>query len=62
MRVKGTEMRGVTSSSDRIAGMNILADSIAEFNEKEQKILASVRVVGADGSDIMRRDLLPALE
>ena len=62
VRVKGTEMRGVTSSSDRIAGMNILADSIEEFNEKEQKILASVRVVGADGSDIMRRDLLPALE
>ena len=30
VRVKGTEMRGVTSSSDRIAGMNILASSYQE--------------------------------
>ena len=61
VRSKGTVMRGVTSSSDRIAGMNIVADSIAEFNEKEKKILESVKVVDADGNNIMRRDLLPPL-
>ncbi len=61
VRAKGTVMRGVTSSSDRIAGMNITADSIEEFNEKEKRILDAVKVVGADGSDIMRRDLLPPL-
>ena len=62
VRVKGTEMRGVTSSSDRIAGMNIVADSIEDFNEKEQKILSNVRVVDINGNDIMRRDLLPNLK
>lgn len=62
VRIKGTEMRGVTSSSDRIAGMNIVANSIAEFNMKEKKILESVRVVDINGKDIMRRDLLPELE
>lgn len=62
VRIKGTEMHGVTSSSDRIAGMNIVADSIEEFNEKERRILASVRVVDVNGSDIMRRDLLPELK
>ena len=61
VRAKGTVMRGVTSSSDRIAGMNITAGSIEEFNEKEKRILDAVKVVGADGSDIMRRDLLPPL-
>ena len=62
VRIKGTEMRGVTSSSDRIAGMNIVADSIADFNEKQRKILASVKVVDVNGVDMMRRDLLPDLE
>lgn len=61
VRMKGTEMRGVNSSSDRIAGMNIVADSIEEFNEKEKKILESVRVVDINGNNIMRRDLLPKL-
>lgn len=62
VRSKGTEMRGVTSSSDRIAGMNILADSVEEFNAKRRRILDSVRIVDIHGADIMRRDLLPALE
>ncbi len=61
VRVPGTVMRGVTSSSDRIAGMNIVADSVEEFNAKEQIILSSVKVVDADGNDMMRRDLLPPL-
>ena len=62
VRIKGTEMHGVTSSSDRIAGMNIVADSIEEFNAKEKKILENVRVVDVNGRDIMRRDLLPELK
>ena len=62
VRIKGTEMRGVTSSSDRIAGMNIVADSIDQYNEKLQKINASVKVIDANGNDIMRHDLLPQLK
>ena len=61
-RVKGTEFFGVTSSSDRIGGMNIVADSIEEFNEKERFILDHVRIVDNHGNDIMRRDLLPELQ
>lgn len=62
VRIKGTKMNGVTSSSDRIAGMNIVADSIEEFNKKEKKILESVKVIDINGNDIMRRDLLPELK
>lgn len=58
VRLKGAEMHGVTSSSDRIAGMNITADSVAAFNKKHKMILDSVKVIDAKGNDIMRRDLL----
>jgi phosphoribosylamine-glycine ligase len=62
VRTKGTEMKGVKSSSDRIAGMNIIADSIEEFNRKERMILQTVRVVDDQGNNIMRKDLLPELK
>lgn len=57
-RIKGTEMHGVTSSSDRIAGMNIVADSIEDFNRKEKIILQNVKVIDINGNDIMRKDLV----
>ena len=62
VRLKGTRMNGVNSSSDRIAGMNIVADSIEDFNRKQRIILDHVKVVDSEGNDIMRRDLLPDLE
>lgn len=61
VRIKGTEMRGVTSSSDRIVGMNIVADSIEQYNEKLCKINDSVKVIDVEGNDIMRHDLLPKM-
>lgn len=61
VRIKGTPMRGVTSSSDRVAGMNIVADSIEQYNEKLHKINETVKVVDIEGKDIMRHDLLPDL-
>jgi len=61
VRIKGTEMHGVTSSSDRIAGMNIVADTKEQYNEKLHRINQTVKVVDSDGNDIMRHDLLPNL-
>lgn len=62
VRIKGTHMRGVTSSSDRIAGMNIVADTIEEYNAKREKINNTVKVMSENGEDIMRHDLLPELK
>lgn len=62
VRAAGTQMRDAASSSDRIAGMNILADSVEDFNRKEKQILKSVKVVDIQGNDIMRRDLLRPLQ
>ena len=61
VRIKGTEMHGVTSSSDRIAGMNIVADSVDDFNKKEKIIIENVKVIDINGNDIMRKDLLSEL-
>ena len=61
-RAKGTQMRGVNSSSDRVAGMNIVADSLEDFNNKEKIILENVKVIDTNGKDIMRRDLIPPLQ
>lgn len=62
VRIKGTQMRGVFSSSDRIAGMNIIADTIEEYNAKRIIINKSVKVVDDKGIDIMRHDLLPEMK
>ena len=62
VRLKGTQMRGVLSSSDRIAGMNIVADTIEEYNRKLDIINSSVKVIDNSGVDIMRHDLLPELK
>lgn len=62
VRIKGTQMRGVMSSSDRIAGMNIVANSIEEYNAKRERINKSVKVLDDKGRDIMRHDLLPEMK
>lgn len=62
IRLKGTKMHGVTSSSDRIAGMNIVADTIEEYNAKRTMINTSVKVIDLNGEDIMRHDLLSEMK
>lgn len=61
VRTQGTEMHGVTSSSDRIAGMNIIADSVDEYNKKLRTILNHIAVIDTEGNDMTRRDLLPEM-
>ena len=61
VRAPGFEARGVTSSSDRVAGMNIVAQTVEEFNRKHRIIVDTVKVIDTEGRDIMRHDLLPDL-
>ena len=62
LRPSGMNVRGVTSSSDRIAGFTVQADSLEEFNQKHREAVEFVKVLDVDGNDIMRHDLLPDLE
>lgn len=61
LRPKGMTVFGVNSSSDRIAGITVMANSLDEFNRKHRWIVDSVKVVANDGTDMMRHDLLPDL-
>ena len=60
-RSKGTVIQGANGSSDRVAGMNIVASSVEEFNKKEARILDEVRILDSAGNDIMRKDFLSPL-
>ena len=62
LRPKGFKVSGAKSSSDRIAGFTVQADSIEEFNRKHRIIVETVKVVDADGNNIMRHDLLVDLK
>lgn len=61
LRPKGIQVRGVTSSSDRIAGITITANSLEEFNEKHRYIVDHTYILDENGMDMMRHDLLPDL-
>ncbi|WP_367932016.1 ATP-grasp domain-containing protein [Enterocloster citroniae] len=62
LRPKGMKFTGIASSSDRIAGITIQADSLEEFNRKHNAVVKSVKVVDSKGKDMMRHDLLPDLQ
>ena len=55
-------VQGVNSSSDRIAGITVTANSLEEFNEKHRYIVDHVKILDDSGADIMRHDLLPDLK
>lgn len=62
LRPKGMKVMGIRSSSDRIAGFNITAKSLEEFNLKHRIAVNAIKVLDDNGNDMMRRDLLPDLE
>lgn len=63
LRPKGWSFSGrVTSSTDRLCGVTFQADTLEELNRKHRLFVESVRVVAANGEDIMRHDLLPDIE
>ena len=61
LRPHKTVVRGVNSSSDRIAGFTVVADSLEEFNRKHRMVVEKTKVIDIEGNDIMRHDLLPDL-
>jgi phosphoribosylamine-glycine ligase len=62
IRPRGTVLRGVTSSSDRVAGFTVTGNSLEEFNQKHHRVVTETKVLDVDGNDIMRHDLLPDLK
>ena len=61
LRPKGFRAMGARSSSDRVAGFTVQADTLEAFNRKHRVAVERAKVIDANGNDIMRRDLLPDL-
>lgn len=62
LRPQGRFFSGtIASSTDRVAGFTVQADTLEEFNRKHREFVRSVRVLDTAGRDIMRHDLLPDL-
>lgn len=55
---QGAEIFNAATSSDRVASITIAADSFEELVEKHNKAAATIKIIGADGQDMMRHDLL----
>ena len=55
---KGAEISNAATSSDRVASITIQADSYEELVEKHNKAAARIKLIDADGNDMMRHDLL----
>lgn len=62
LRPAGFKASGASSSSDRVAGFTVTADTLEEFNRKHRIIVDSIKVIDTLGNDIMRHDLLPDLK
>lgn len=62
IRPRGMLVRGINSSSDRIAGITVMANTLEEFNRKHRIIVDAVKILDENGEDMMRHDLLPDLE
>ena len=62
LRPKGFKASGAKSSSDRVAGFTVQADTLEEFNRKHRIVVGQTKVIDAEGNDIMRHDLLPDLK
>ncbi|MEZ3487555.1 MAG: ATP-grasp domain-containing protein [Lachnospiraceae bacterium] len=62
IRPNGFIVHGITSSSDRVVGITVQADSVEEFNRKHEYAIQHIAVIDPNGIDIMRHDLLPGIE
>jgi len=55
---KGAQISNAVTSSDRVASITIQADSFEELVAKHNKAAARIKIMDAEGNDMMRHDLL----
>lgn len=59
---QGAEITQAVTSSDRVASITIKADSFEELVEKHNTAASRIKMIAADGNDMMRHDLLTDIE
>ena len=60
-RSKGTKFDSIENSGDRVAGYSIVAVSRQELEDNHKIAVSELKVLDADGQDMMRHDLLADL-
>ena len=59
---KGTKFDSVENSGDRIACFTVQGNTYEELYKKHKKVARNIKVIGSNGEDIMRHDLLTDLK
>ena len=55
---KGAQISNAVTRSDRVASITIQADTMEELIAKHNRAAATIKLIDADGNDMMRHDLL----
>ncbi len=57
-KAPGVQFDEIRSSGDRLAYFSIVADTVEELNRKHALANEKIKAIGADGSDLIRHDLI----
>ena len=55
---RGAEFDSINSSGDRVGGYTVCADTFEELSKKHRETISKIKVIGMDGEDMMRHDLI----
>lgn len=58
---RGAEFSSIDSSGDRVAGYTVCADTFEDLSRKHKEINSKIKVIGMDGKDMMRHDLIAGI-
>ncbi len=61
-KAKGAVFDSVENSGDRVGGFTVCADTEEELYKRHNEIVKNIKVIGENGEDIMRHDLLTTIE
>ena len=56
-KTRGMEVFGATASRDRVGSFLVKAATVAELEEKINKVLNSIKVIDIEGNDVLNRNL-----
>lgn len=59
---KGAKFDSVENSGDRVGGFTVCAETQEELYAKHNEIVKNIKVIGENGEDIMRHDLLTTID
>ena len=59
---RGAETKDAFTSSDRVASVTIVANTMEELIQKQEIVASRIKIIDADGNDILRHNLITELK